>query len=67
MHSICYELEILRKKIFAAILQPAKSAKFFYLENFRLYGIFFVLLSMADLSQAQTCTRGPSQLINLEP
>ena len=30
-------LIISREKIFAAILQPAKSAKFFYLQNFRLY------------------------------
>ena len=39
MHCICYELEISQEKNFVAILRPAKSAKFFYLENFRLYGM----------------------------
>ena len=42
MHYIFYELEISREKNFVAILQPAKSAKFFYLEDFRLYGIVIV-------------------------
>ena len=36
------ELEVLnisRDKIFVVNVQPAKTAKFFNLENFRLYGI----------------------------
>ena len=32
MHCICYELEISWDKIFAAVLRPVKSMKFFYLE-----------------------------------
>ena len=37
MHCICYKLEISWENIFAAILQHAKYAKIFNLENFRLY------------------------------
>ena len=32
-------LNFLRDKIFVVNVQPAKTAKFFNLENFRLYGI----------------------------
>ena len=39
MHCIRYGLELSQEEIFAAILRPAKSAKFFYLKNFRLYGM----------------------------
>ena len=42
VHCSCYEVEILREKIFAAMLRPTKSAKIFNLENFRLYGILWL-------------------------
>ena len=36
------ELNFSRDKIFVVNVQPAKTAKIFNLENFRLYGIFSI-------------------------
>ena len=41
-YSTCVRIPVLnfsRDKIFVVNVQPAKTAKFFNLENFRLYGI----------------------------
>ena len=67
MHYIRYELEISWEKMFAAIHQPAKSAKIFYLENFRLYGITannikVILATLTVVSKSYDCAKAAISL-----
>ena len=44
-NSVCLRIPVLnfsRDKIFVVNVQPAKTAKIFNLENFRLYGNYYV-------------------------
>ena len=49
-------LNISRDKIFVVNVQPAKTAKFFNLENFRLYGILQYYLYIHNLLNQYSIT-----------
>ena len=55
MPCICCERGISQEKFFAEVLQPEKSAKYFDLENFRVYGID-IALHMIAYNMGYTCS-----------